>query len=76
MAKKYGWKYIITEKDAYFYYLLNKKAIYKTMRDPNILNDDHIYILKRGSTNYKWQEKVRQIMYDVIKNIDFLVIGM
>ena len=27
MAKKYSWKYIITEKDAYFYYLLNKKTI-------------------------------------------------
>ena len=63
MAKKYGWKYIITEMDAYFYYLLNKKAVYETMREPNILNDDHIYILKRGSTRYKWQEKIRQILY-------------
>jgi len=63
MAKKYGWKYIITEMDAYFYYLLNKKAVYETMREPNILNDDHIYILKRGTTRYKWQEKIRQILY-------------
>ncbi len=53
IAKKYGWKFIITEKDAYFYYLLNKKAIYETMKDPNILNDDHIYILKRGAANYR-----------------------
>ena len=63
IAKKYGWKYIITEKDAYFYYLLNKKAVHETMREPNILKDDHIYILKRGSTRYKWQEKIRQIIY-------------
>ena len=63
MAKKYGWKYIITEMDAYFYYLLNKKAVHETMQEPNILNDDHIYILKRGTTRYKWQEKIRQILY-------------
>jgi len=72
MAKKYGWKYIITEKNAYFYYLLNKKAIHETMRDPNILKDDHIYILKRGSANYKWQEKIRQIMYRRNKGNRFL----
>lgn len=72
MAKRYGWKYIITEKDAYFYYLLNKKAIHETMQDPNILKDDHIYILKRGSANYKWQEKVRQIMYRRNKEDRFL----
>ena len=63
IAKKYEWKYIITEKDAYFYYLLNKKAIYETMKDPNILNDDHIFILKRGTANYRWQEKIRQVLY-------------
>ncbi|MFW9818357.1 MAG: MBL fold metallo-hydrolase [Candidatus Thorarchaeota archaeon] len=63
MAKKYGWKYIITEMDAYFYYLLNRKAIYDTMRQPNILKDDHILILKRGSVRNKWQERIRQIMY-------------
>jgi len=63
MAKKYGWKYIITEMDAYFYYLLNKKAVHETMKEPNILKDDHIYILKRGTTRFKWQEKIRQIIY-------------
>ena len=63
IANKYGWKYIITEKDAYFYYLLNKGAIHETMMDPNILEDDHIYILKRGAIIYKWQEKIRQIIY-------------
>jgi ribonuclease J len=63
IAKKYGWKYIISEKDAYFYYLLNKDKIYKTMTDPNILEDDHIYILKKGNVKFKWQEKVRQALY-------------
>jgi len=72
IAKKYSWKFIITEKDAYFYYLLNKKAIHETMRDPNILNDDHIYILKRGSADYKWQEKVRQVIYRRNKGDRFL----
>ncbi|MCP6718646.1 MAG: hypothetical protein KJI71_00255, partial [Patescibacteria group bacterium] len=72
MAKKYGWKYIITEMDAYFYYLLNKKAVHETMREPNILNDDHIHILKRGTTRYKWQEKIRQIIYKKGKEDRFL----
>ena len=72
MAKKYGWKFIITEKDAYFYYLLNKKAIHEAMRDPNILNDDHIYILRRGTADYKWQEKIRQVIYRRNKGHRFL----
>ncbi|MFX1470677.1 MAG: MBL fold metallo-hydrolase [Promethearchaeota archaeon] len=72
MARKYDWKYIITEKDAYFYYLLNKKAIHETMRDPNILHDDHILILKRGSAKQKWQEKVRQTLYKRGKGKKFL----
>lgn len=72
MAKKYGWKYIITEMDAYFYYLLNKKAVHETMKEPNILNDDHIHILKRGTTRYKWQEKIRQIIYKKGKEDRFL----
>jgi ribonuclease J len=63
IAKKYGWKYIITEKDAYFYYLLNKDAIHETMMDPNILQDEHIFILKRGHAKYEWHEKVRQVIY-------------
>jgi ribonuclease J len=63
MARKYDWKYLITEMDAYFYYLLNKKAIYETMKQPNILKDSHIYILKRGSVRHKWQQKIRQIIY-------------
>ena len=63
IAKKYGWKYIITERDAYFYYLLNKGAIHETMMDPNIIKDDHIYILKKGPARYTWQEKIRQAIY-------------
>ncbi len=63
MAKRYDWKYLITEMDAYFYYLLNKKAIYETMKQPNILKDNHIFILKRGSVRHKWQQKIRQIIY-------------
>ncbi|MFW9874153.1 MAG: MBL fold metallo-hydrolase [Candidatus Thorarchaeota archaeon] len=59
IAKCYGWKYIITEMDAYFYYLLNRKAVYPSMREPNIIRDDHIYILKRGSIRHKWQEIIR-----------------
>jgi ribonuclease J len=63
IAKKYGWKYIITERDAYFYYLLNKGAIHETMMDPNIIEDDHIYILKKGPAKYSWQERIRQAIY-------------
>ena len=72
IAKKYSWKYIITEMDAYFYYLLNRKAIHETMRDPNILNDDHIYILKKGAVRNKWQEKIRKIIYKRGKGNRFL----
>ncbi|MFW9949006.1 MAG: MBL fold metallo-hydrolase [Candidatus Thorarchaeota archaeon] len=63
IAKKYGWYFIITEKDAYFYYLLNNDEINDTMKDPNILNEDHILILTRGSVKYRWQEEIRQAMY-------------
>jgi ribonuclease J len=72
IAKKYGWKYIITEKDAYFYYLLNRKAIHETMRQPNIIKEDHILILKRGSVRNKWQERIRQIIYKRGKSDRFL----
>ena len=63
IAKEHGWRYIITERDAYFYHLLNKGAKYETMMDPNIINDDHIFILKKGSARYQWQEKIRQAIY-------------
>lgn len=64
IAKRKGWKYIITEKDAYFYYLLNKNAIYETMRNPNIIKDEHIYILTHGNVKYHWQEKIRRTLYE------------
>ncbi len=60
IAKKYGWKYIISEKDAYFYYLLNKKAIQNTMKNPNIKNDDHIMILLDETHKYPWQQYIRE----------------
>ena len=72
LAKKYNWKYIITEKDAYFYYLLNRKAVYDSMKNPNIINDEHIYILKEGNVKFPWQEKIRQIIYKHQKDPRFL----
>jgi len=72
IAKKYGWYFIISEKDAYFYYLLNKDEIYETMKDPNILNEDHILILTKGKVKYRWQEKIRQAMYKNNKGDRFL----
>ncbi|MFX0046772.1 MAG: MBL fold metallo-hydrolase [Candidatus Hermodarchaeota archaeon] len=72
VAKKYDWKFIISEKDAYFYYLMNKDEIYETMNNPNIINDDHILILSHGNVKYKWQEKIRQKMYRENKGHRFL----
>ncbi|MFW9969790.1 MAG: MBL fold metallo-hydrolase RNA specificity domain-containing protein, partial [Candidatus Odinarchaeota archaeon] len=48
------------------------KAIYDTMRQPNILKEDHIYILKRGLIRNKWKEKIRQIIYKRGKEDRFL----
>jgi len=72
IAKEYGWKYIITERDAYFYYLLNKGAIYETMKDPNITEDEHIYILKTGLIKFTWQEEIRQAIYSQSHDERFL----
>ena len=72
VAKRYGWKYIITEMDAYFYYLLNKDAVHKTMRDPNVLRDEHIYVLKQGDARYEWQESIRQVVYEYNQEHRFL----
>ena len=60
LAKKHEWKYIITEKDAYFYYLLNKDVIHDTMRNPNILEEDHIHILIKKHVTHTWQKEIRQ----------------
>ncbi|MBN1215973.1 MAG: MBL fold metallo-hydrolase [Candidatus Lokiarchaeota archaeon] len=72
IAKNHNWKYIITEKDAYFYYLLNKYGLQNTMKDPNIIKDDHIYIVINGDVKYIWQEKIRQIIYKNQKGARFL----
>jgi len=72
IAKKYGWKFVITEKDAYFYYLMNKDDVYASMKNPNIINDDHILILSWGNARYRWQEKIRQRMYSEKKGHRFI----
>ncbi len=72
IAKKYGWKFIITEKDAYFYYLMNKDKIYESMKNPNIIDDDHILILSRGNARYRWQEKIRQALHKEKKRFRFI----
>ncbi len=72
IAKHHEWKYIITEKDAYFYYLLNRGAKYKTMKNPNILNDEHLYILINRNVRYNWQKKIRRIMFKYNKQHRFL----
>ncbi|MHA1782084.1 MAG: MBL fold metallo-hydrolase, partial [Promethearchaeota archaeon] len=72
IAKKYNWKFIIDEKDAYFYYLLNQDEIYETMKNPNIINDDHILIIKFGNARFKWQEEIRQALYTQDKGFRFI----
>ncbi|MFX1503680.1 MAG: MBL fold metallo-hydrolase [Promethearchaeota archaeon] len=72
IAKKYGWKFIISEKDAYFYYLMNEDEIYESMKNPNILADDHILILSSGVVRHRWQEKIRQKLYKENKGHRFL----
>ncbi|MFW9942787.1 MAG: MBL fold metallo-hydrolase [Candidatus Thorarchaeota archaeon] len=72
IAKEHDWKYIISERDAYFYYLLNKGAIYETMKDPNIIEDEHIYILKTGLIKFAWQEKIRNAIYTQNQSERFL----
>ncbi|MHA1351087.1 MAG: MBL fold metallo-hydrolase [Promethearchaeota archaeon] len=72
IAKKYGWKFIITEKDAYFYYLMNKDETYESMKNPNIIADDHILILSSGNARYRWQEKIRQALHKNKKGFRFI----
>ena len=61
-AEKFNWKFVISEKDAYFYHQLNKKAIYKTMRDPSIRHDNTVIIIKEGPAKYPWQVIIRQML--------------
>ena len=60
IAKKFNWKYIISDKDAYFYNRLNKKAIYDSMKDPNIETTDNILILTREKRTFPWKKEVDQ----------------
>jgi ribonuclease J len=60
IAKKFNWKYIISEKDAYFYNRLNKKAIYDSMKDPNIEKTENILILTREKRTFPWKKEVDQ----------------
>ena len=72
IAKKYGWRFVITEKDAYFYYLMNKDENYESMKNPNITTDDHILILSSGNAKYRWQEKIRQVLHREKKGFRFI----
>jgi len=72
IAKKHGWKFVITEKDAYFYYLMNKDEIYESMKNPSIIADDHILILSNGNVRYRWQEKIRQALHKEKKGFRFI----
>jgi len=42
------------------------------MRNPNIIEDDHIYILKKGEARFEWQEKIRQAIYSNKKDHRFI----
>jgi len=72
IAKNHGWKFVITEKDAYFYYIMNKDEIYESMKNPNIIADDHILILSSGNARYRWQEKIRQALHKGKKGFRFI----
>ncbi|MFW9782888.1 MAG: MBL fold metallo-hydrolase [Candidatus Heimdallarchaeota archaeon] len=60
IANKFNWKFIISEKDAYYYNRLNKKAIYDTMKDPNIMENENILILSQDNTKLPWKKSLNQ----------------
>ncbi|MFX0083704.1 MAG: MBL fold metallo-hydrolase [Candidatus Hodarchaeota archaeon] len=62
IAKKYNWKFIISEKDAYFYSRLNKKAIYDTMKNPNIELNENIFILSQDDVKLPWKKNLNKIL--------------
>ncbi|NVM37011.1 MAG: hypothetical protein HWN81_15550 [Candidatus Lokiarchaeota archaeon] len=68
IAKKYNWKYIIFDKDAYFYNRLNKKAIYDSMKDPNIEATDNIIILSQEKRKFQWKKEVDQMLGNIGKS--------
>ena len=61
ISKKYDWKYIIDEKDAYYYYRLNRKAIYDSMKNPEIKSNENIYIISDGGAYFPWQRYIRKV---------------
>ncbi|MFX1391804.1 MAG: MBL fold metallo-hydrolase [Promethearchaeota archaeon] len=68
IAKKYNWKYIILDKDAYFYNRLNKKAIYNSMKDPNIEATDNIIILSQEKRKFHWKKEIDQLLGKIRKD--------
>lgn len=62
IAKKYKWKYIIDEKDAYYYYQLNKDAIYDSMKNPDIIAQNNIYIISDGRGQFPWHRDIRKVL--------------
>ncbi len=64
ITKQIGWKFIITEKAAYFYHILNTDENWMSMRNPNILDEDSILIVEQENKNsflYGWQKEIRNI---------------
>ena len=51
---------------------MNKDEIYESMKNPNIISDDHILILSRGNARYRWQEKIRQALHREKKGFRFI----
>ncbi len=62
IAKKFNWKFIISEKDAYFYNRLNKKAVYDTMKDPNIEENEDILILSHNDKHLPWKRELNEFL--------------
>jgi ribonuclease J len=62
IAKKYSWKFIITEKDAYFYNRLNRKALYDTLKDPNIELNEDILILSQDDVKLPWKKSLNEML--------------
>ncbi|MHA2269329.1 MAG: MBL fold metallo-hydrolase [Promethearchaeota archaeon] len=65
IAKKFNWKFIISEKDAYFYNRLNKKAVYDTMKDPNIEENDEILILSQDDKHLPWKGELNELFESI-----------
>jgi len=62
IAKMFNWKFIISEKDAYFYHRLNKKAVYNTLKTPNIENNEDILILVYEDERLPWKRDLNKFL--------------